>query len=72
MISQASGMATEKFFPELTPTGYTDEGEPLYDIEALAQSLGISEEEAMEKIAELEKEFGIKNIFAEEEARKLQ
>ena len=72
MISQASSMATENFFPELTPIGYTDEGQPLYDVQALAKSLGISEEEAMDKIAELEKEYGIKNIFAEQEARKLQ
>ena len=72
MISQASSMATGDLFPELTPIGYSDEGQPLYDIQALAQSLGISEEEAMEKIAELEKEHGIKNIFAEEEAHKLQ
>ncbi|HIJ79157.1 MAG: hypothetical protein OEY01_09090 [Desulfobulbaceae bacterium] len=71
MISQASSMATENFFPELTPIGYNDEGEPLYDIQALAKSLGISEEEAMEKIAELEKKYGIKNIFGEGQAHKI-
>ncbi len=72
LLNQASSMATTKFFPELAPIGYTNEGQPLYDIKALAQSLGMSEEEALDKMAELEKEHGFQNVFAEEESHKVQ
>ena len=63
MISQASSMATGEFFPELSPIGYTDAGEPLYDIKKLAESLGMSEEEALAKMAELEAEHDIKSLY---------
>lgn len=72
MISQASGMASGELFPDLAPIGYTDSGEPLYDIKALAKSLGLSEEEAMEKMVELEKEYGLRNIFDASEVNKVQ
>jgi hypothetical protein len=71
MISQASSMATGEFFPELSPLGYTDRGEPLYDIKKLAASLGMSEEEALAKMAELEAEHEIQSLYAAEEARKI-
>ena len=63
MISQASSMATGEFFPELSPIGYTDAGEPLYDIKKLAESLGMSEEEALAKMAELEAEHDIQSLY---------
>jgi hypothetical protein len=72
MISQASSMATGEFFPELAPIGYTDQGEPLYDIKKLAESLGMSEEEALAKMEELEAEHEIQSLYDAPEARKIQ
>jgi hypothetical protein len=72
MISQASSMATGEFFPELAPIGYTEQGEPLYDIKKLAESLGMSEEEALAKMAELEAEHEIQSLYDAPEARKIQ
>ncbi|MBU4033156.1 MAG: hypothetical protein KKG34_00030, partial [Proteobacteria bacterium] len=72
MISQASSMATGEFFPELSPIGYTDQGEPLYDIKKLAESLGMSEEEALAKMAELEAEHDIQSLYDKPEAHKIQ
>lgn len=63
MISQASSMATNEFFPDLSPIGYTEEGEPLYDIKKLAESLGMSEEEALAKMAELEAEHHVQSLY---------
>lgn len=63
MISQASSMATSEFFPDLSPIGYTEEGEPLYDIKKLAESLGMSEEEALAKMAELEAEHQVQSLY---------
>ena len=72
MISQASSMATGEFFPELAPIGYTEQGEPLYDIKKLAESLGMSEEEALAKMEELEAEHEIQSLYDAPEARKIQ
>ena len=72
VISQASSMATGESFPELAPTGYTDQGEPLYDIKKLAESLGMSEEEALAKMAELEEEHDIQSLYDAPETHKIQ
>lgn len=58
LLLDASGMATADCFPELKPTSYTPDGQPCYDIRALATSLGISEEEAQKIIEEKEKAHG--------------
>lgn len=72
MISQASSMATGEFFPELTPGGYTEQGDPLYDIKKLAESLGMSEEEALAKMEELEADYDIRNLYDAPSAHKIQ
>jgi len=72
LLQQASGHATRESFPDLQPIGFTPEGEPCYNIADLARSLGISEEEAAEMIAEKERAHGIRQLFAEEETTKLQ
>jgi len=72
MIGQASSMATSEFFPELSPIGYTDQGEALYDIKKLAETLGMSEEETMAKMAELEAEHDIQSLYDAHGARKIQ
>jgi len=72
MISQASSMATSEFFPELSPIGYSEKGEPLYDIKKLAESLGMNEEEALAKMAELESELGVRSLYAASGAHRVQ
>jgi len=72
MISQASSMATGEFFPELSPIGYTDEGAPLYDIKKLAATLGMSEEETLAKMEELEAEHDIQSLYDEPATHKIQ
>jgi hypothetical protein len=63
MIEQASSQATSSFFPELTPVGYGEEGQPMYDIGELARSLGMDEEEALTRMRELEAESGVRSIY---------
>jgi hypothetical protein len=72
MISQASSMATSEFFPELSPIGYSETGEPLYDIKKLAESLGMSEEEALAKMTDLERELGVQSVYDASQAHKVQ
>ena len=72
LLQQASGHAMKENFPELTPTGFTADGEPCYNVADLAKSLHISEEEAAEMIAEKERQHGIRQLFGEQETSKLQ
>lgn len=44
LLLEASTHATESSFPELKPSHYTDDGQPYYDIAALAAELGTTEE----------------------------
>ena len=50
MLLDASEIATETTFPDLKPTHYTPEGQPCYDISALAETLGITENQTREII----------------------
>ncbi len=48
MLLDASEIATGTTFPDLKPTHYTSEGQPCYDIGALAKTLGITENQTRE------------------------
>ena len=72
MLQQASSHATQGSFPDLTPVGFTPNGEPCYTIGDLAKSLGISEEEAAKSIADKEQEHGMRQLFGEQETHKVQ
>ena len=72
MLQQASGQATQASFPELRPQRYAPDGSPCYEIADLAQSLGISEEEARAQLAEKEEKHGVQHGFANEETTRLQ
>ena len=50
ILLDASASATKIEFPELAPTSYTSDGQPLYDIGRLSEILGISEDEVREII----------------------
>lgn len=72
ILSQASSAATNEYFPDLKPTGYSPDGKPLYDVEALAQALNISKEEALAKLQEKEAKQETQHLFAEEDSHKIQ
>jgi hypothetical protein len=63
IIRRASDAATKSCFPGLEPERYTEEGEPCYDIKKIADALGMTKEEAMENMAEIQEEYGIKHLF---------
>ncbi len=56
MLLKASEIATGTTFPELKPTHYTPDGQPCYDIGALAKTLGITEEQTREILHRKEQE----------------
>ena len=56
LLMEASAHATATSFPELQPTGYTADGQPMYDVAYLAKELGISEDEVRIIIEEKEKQ----------------
>ena len=72
LLQQASGHATQESFPELKPQGYAPDGTPCYDITHLAQTLGISEEEARAKLEEMEEKHGVRHGFDGQETTGLQ
>jgi len=72
MLSQASGHAMSKSFPELQPQRYAPDGSPCYEIADLARSLGISEEEARAQLAEKEQKHGVQHGIADSDTTRLQ
>ncbi len=71
ILLHASEMATSTEFPELQPVNYTKEGQPCYDVAAIARSLGMTEEEARKIIAKKEALHNKKH-FIDQETIKLQ
>ena len=72
MLLQASGQATRASFPQLKPQRYAPDGSPCYDIADLAQTLGISEEEARVQLAEKEARHGVRHGLSEDDTTSLQ
>ncbi len=72
LLLQASSTATRNQFPELKATRYSRDGHPCYDIDAIAKSLNISEEEAKEIIAKKEMAHGVRHFVDEDETWKVQ
>ena len=72
VMRQASNVAIKSCFPELEPERYTESGDPCYNIEKIAEALGITREEAMEKMAEMENEQGIQHLFDASETENIQ
>ncbi|MDP3480174.1 MAG: hypothetical protein Q8R88_10405 [Desulfoprunum sp.] len=64
LLLKASGIATETYFPELKPSHFSAEGEPFYDVAAIAQSLGINEAEANEIIRRKEIEHQMRHFLS--------
>lgn len=55
LLLEASATATNKSFPGLTPTHFTASGQPVYDVKALAENLGVSEDEVRKILKDKEK-----------------
>lgn len=72
LLLQASDIATAENFPELQPTNYTRDGQPCYDVSAIAKSLGMDEEEAKKLIAEKEALHNKRHFVDDDELTKLQ
>ena len=51
ILIEASNTATEIKFPSVKPAYYTSEGQPVYDVPALAEILNMSEDEVREILA---------------------
>lgn len=72
LLGQASHTATSACYPDLKPTGYTPDGEPCYHVDDIAESLGITREEAIQKMIELEEIHGFRHLYEDEETFKIQ
>jgi hypothetical protein len=67
LLLYASGIATRQYFPELETNRYTEDGQPCYDVAAIAKALGIDEEEAQRTIAEKEMAHQIHHFIEPED-----
>lgn len=63
LLIEASAHATATSFPDLQPTGYTTDGQPMYDVTNLAEQLGISEDEVRIIIEEKEKQHKAQSLI---------
>ncbi len=67
VMRQASDIAIKSCFPNLEPERYTEDGNPCYNIDKIAEALGITRQEALEGISEMEDEHGIQHLFDADE-----
>jgi len=72
VMRQASNIATKSCFPKLEAERYTGSGDPCYDIEKIAEALGITRQEALEKMSKMEYEQGIQHLFDASETENIQ
>ena len=72
IMKQASSIAMNSCFPELEPERFTESGEPCYDIEKIAAALGVTRQEALQKMAELEVELDIQSLYDVSETEYIQ
>jgi hypothetical protein len=72
ILLAASGNATTKCFPDLQPESYSKDGQPCYDITALATSLGVEEDEVREILQKKEKDHGVRHSLDTDETYKIQ
>jgi len=72
ILTQASSSATSHCYPGLRAKGFAADGQSCYDVRELADFLGIPEVELLEKIAKIEQEAGVRNLFDPTETHELQ
>ena len=59
-------------FPQLEPECYTESGDPCYDIEKITEALGVTKQEALQKMGEMEFELGIQHLYDVSETENIQ
>ena len=72
ILLNSSGTATHECFPNLQAKGYAADGQPCYNVDDLAKSLNVSEDEARAMILEKEKNQEIHHFIDEEDTMKVQ
>ena len=72
IMKKASSIATNSCFPQLAPERYTEAGTPCYNVEKVAEALGVTREDALEKMAEMEYEQGIQHLYDISETHNIQ
>lgn len=72
LLLNSSGTATHECFPDLQAKGYAPDGQPCYNVEDLAKSLHISEDEARTVIQEKEKIHKLHHFIDQEDTMKVQ
>ena len=63
IMKKASSIATYSYCPQLAPERYTAAGTPCYNVEKVAEALGVTREDALEKMAEMEYDQGIQHLY---------
>ena len=71
IIKQASIIALSSCFPQLKPESYTESGELCYDITQIAESLGISEEDVLQRLTKMEADLGMQHLHDSLETDKI-
>lgn len=71
ILGQASTYAFNKSFPELQAKGYSDEGQPYYDLKDFAEALGVAEDEVADSLAGLQFEEGVELVVEGERVYKV-
>lgn len=72
VLLDASGQATRAFFPELKPSAFSRDGEPLYRMDHIAEALGVNPDSMKENLENSLSETGAVLLHAEEDTFKIQ
>ena len=72
IMLKASSIASNSSFPALAPERFTEAGSPCYNVEKVAEALGVTRQEALEKMAEMEYDQGIQHLYDISETHKIQ
>ena len=72
IMQKASSIATNSCFPRLAPERFTEAGDPCYNVERVAEALGVTRQDALEKMAEMEYDQGIQHLYDISETHNIQ
>lgn len=68
LLIDASLTATRNSFPELKPSHYTADGQPVYDVSALAKSLNVEEAEVREILSRKSSDYQTIDEFGSDDS----
>ncbi|MBU0673702.1 MAG: hypothetical protein KJ950_03565 [Proteobacteria bacterium] len=72
ILEEASGAALGQCFPDVAVKGYSESGQPYYDINDIALALGVPVEEALQTIAGFQFEEGVELLVEGDRVYKIQ